>query len=135
MILKQVFSIIFFLLFNNIKASDINGDEIPTLSIPENKNISEMAIALSNIARGIVTAKTITLLNVDNRKTIAFNEFIMEIHRLELETCIFNESEKFFNFVEENLKGSIEVTVMIFHSPDELIDEVNCVKLKGKNLN
>lgn len=98
-------------------------------SINQKKNMSEMAIALSEISRGIEAAKTITLLNVDNRKSSAFDEFIMEIHRLQLETCIFNETEKFFSFVEENLKGSIEVTVLIFHDPEELIDEV---KLSGK---
>jgi hypothetical protein len=111
---------------------DDEEPEAPILSLNQKKNMSEMAIALSEISRGIATAKTITLLNADNRKSSAFNEFIMEIHRLQLETCIFNETEKFFNFVEENLKGSIEVTAMIFHSPDELIDEV---KLRGKNLN
>lgn len=136
MIIKNFsFFIIFALTFLLIEAADENEHEISAFSISEKKNISEMAIALSEIARGIATAKTITLLNVDNRKSSAFNEFIMEIHRLQLETCIFNETKKFFNFVEENLKGSIEVIVMIFHSPDELIDEVNCVKLKGKNLN
>lgn len=106
--------------------------EIPIMSLSQKKNMSEMAIALSEISHGIATAKTITLLNADKRKSSAFDEFIMEIHRLQLETCIFNETEKFFNFVEENLKGSIEVTVMIFHSPDELIDEV---KLSRKFFN
>lgn len=88
------------------------------------RNSSEMAIALAEISRGIDTTKTITLLNTDNRRSSAFNEFIMEIHRLKLETCIFNDREKFFHFVEGNLKGSLEVTALIFHDPNELIDEV-----------
>lgn len=112
-----------------VSANGSEGDDeeikIQTLSQPpQMRNMSEMATALSEIFRAIATARTVTLLNVDNRKSSAFNEFIMEIHRLQLETCIFNETQKFFNFVERNLKGSIEVTVLIFHTPDDLIHEV-----------
>ena len=102
------------------------GEEFPIAAAAssQKRNSSEMAIALAEISRGIATTKTITLLNTDNRKSSAFNEFIMEIHRLELETCIFNDREKFFHFVEGNLKGSLEVTALIFHDPSELIEEV-----------
>lgn len=127
------FIIIIPLIINSIQSTTVDDDDgepgIPSLALPQKKNVSEMASALSEISRGIATAKTITLLNADNRKSSAFNEFIMEIHRLQLETCIFNETEKFFNFVEENLKGSVEVTLLIFQSPEKLIDEV---KLRGK---
>jgi hypothetical protein len=90
----------------------------------QKKNLSEMAIALSEILRGIATTRTITLFNAHNRKSNEFNEFIMEIHRLQLETCIFNETKKFFNFIAANLKGSLEVTSLIFHNPEDLIREV-----------
>jgi hypothetical protein len=89
-----------------------------------NQNLSEMAIALSEISQGLQTTKTITLLNCDNRKSVAFNEFIMEIHRRQLETCIFNETRDFFRFIEANLKGSLEITALIFHHPELLIQEV-----------
>lgn len=96
------------------------------------RNSSEMAIALAEISRGIATTKTITLLNTDNRRSSAFNEFIMEIHRLKLETCTFNDREKFFHFVESNLKGSLEVTALIFHDPNELIDEVKSMTFSSR---
>lgn len=114
---------------SSLSIASVEEFEMPIAAASNQKrNSSEMVIALSEISRGIATTKTITLLNTDNRKSSAFNEFIMEIHRLKLETCIFNDSEKFFHFVEENLKGSLEVTALIFHDPNELIDEV-------KNLN
>lgn len=83
-----------------------------------------MVIALSEISRSIATTKTVTLLNASKRKSSAFNEFIMEIHRLQLETCIFNDRRKFFNFIDKNLKASLEVTSLIFHNPRDLIEEV-----------
>lgn len=48
----------------------------------------------------------------------------MEIHRLQLQTCIFNEPKLFFEFVEANLKGSVAVTALIFHHPKKLIPKV-----------
>lgn len=109
------------------------GEEFPiaaAASSNQKRNSSEMAIALAEISRGIATTKTITLLNTDNHQSSAFNEFIMEIHGLKLETCIFNDREKFFHFVEGNLKGSLEVTALIFHDPNELIDEVKALLLR-----
>lgn len=106
-----------------LKQFAVKGDfQIPVMNT---QNISsEMAIALSEISQGLQTTKTITLFNSDNRKSIAFNEFIMEIHRRQLETCIFNETRDFFGFIEANLKGSLEITALIFHNPDRLIEEV-----------
>lgn len=79
--------------------------------------------ALSEISRGL-KASTITILNVDNNKSTQFNEFIMEIHRFSLQTCIFNDTRKFFKFIDTNLKGSVEVTAIIFHNPEDLIPQV-----------
>lgn len=42
-----------------------------------------------------------------------------------MQTCIFNDTEKFFNFVELNLKGSLEVTCLIFSNPKDIIVEVS----------
>lgn len=63
-------------------------------------------------------------MNRANNRSVEFNEFIKEIHRLRLQTCIFNESKHFFKFIESNLKGSVEVTALIFHNPDDLIPQV-----------
>jgi hypothetical protein len=87
------------------------------------QNVSEMAIGLSEIIKA-TTDKTITILNAHKEKSTAFNELIMEIHRLQLQTCIFNRTDKFFKFIETNLRGSLEVTALIFHNPQELIQEV-----------
>jgi hypothetical protein len=95
------------------------------IEIPVNLNLSEMAIALSELTQGLrTTTKAITLLNANNRKQTAFSEFIMEIHRLQLQTCIFNDIEKFFKVIDANLKRSLEVTAIIFHNPDDFIQEV-----------
>ncbi|XP_070490058.1 ionotropic receptor 40a-like [Chironomus tepperi] len=82
-------------------------------------------IAFSEISQGLQASQTITILNSENRKSSAFNELIMEIHRLQLQTCIFNDTERFFRFVEENLKGSVEVTALIFHNPGSLIQKIH----------
>lgn len=80
--------------------------------------------ALSEISRGLASGTT-TILNVgDSKSSSEFSEFLMEIHRLRLQTCIFNETEQFFKFIESNLKGSLEVTALIFHNPAELIPQV-----------
>ncbi|KAG5678940.1 hypothetical protein PVAND_008559 [Polypedilum vanderplanki] len=84
-----------------------------------------MAIALSEICQGLQTIKTITLLNSNNRNSIAFNEFIMEIHRRQLETCIFNDTLDFFKFIEMRLKGSLDITALIFDNPDKFIKEIH----------
>lgn len=128
----------FFFLFSSILiSSSFSSFVSEEFQSSEVKNLSAMAIALAEISRSISTTKTITILNVDNRNPTEFNEFIMEIYRLELETCIFNESKKFFNFIENNLKGSLEVTAFIFHDPNELINEVkferNIFKQKMRN--
>ena len=94
------------------------------VQITSNQNLSELAIAFSEISQGLQASQTITILNSENRKSSAFNELIMEIHRLQLQTCIFNDTERFFRFVKENLKGSVEVTALIFHKPDSLIQKV-----------
>ena len=109
----------FFIGFNIIISS------YAELQITTNQSLSELAIAFSEISQGLkTTTETITILNSENRKSSAFNELIMEIHRLKLQTCIFNETEMFFKFIEENLKGSVEVTALIFHKPDLLIQKV-----------
>lgn len=80
--------------------------------------------ALSEISRGLGVSEPITILTIDNTKSTEFDEFVMEIHRLGLQTCIFNDSSRFFAFIEANLKGSLEVTSLIFHNPDDLIPQV-----------
>ncbi|KAG5678929.1 hypothetical protein PVAND_008550 [Polypedilum vanderplanki] len=84
-----------------------------------------MAIALSEICQGLQTTKTITLLNSNNRNSIAFNELFMEIHRRQLETCIFNDTLNFFKFIEMRLKGSLDITALIFDNPDKFIEEIH----------
>lgn len=116
------------------------------IGIHENRNLSDMAIgedliafsssyvkkagifscaALSEISRALKASGTITILNIENKNSLEFNEFIMEIHRLRLQTCIFNESESFFKFIGSNLKGYVEVTALVFHNPNKLIPQVN----------
>jgi hypothetical protein len=99
-----------------------------------NQNQSEMAIALSEISRGLQTTKTITLLNYDARESMAINEIIMEIHRRQLETCVFNDTRNFFRFIEANLRGSLEVTALIFGAPEKIIDEVRTSKGNWQHL-
>ena len=108
-------------------SSSVSAD----VQIASNQNLSELAIAFSEISQGLKASQTITILNSENRKSSASDELIMEIHRLQLQTCIFNETERFFQFIEENLKGSVEVTALIFHKPGSLIQKVNpCWNLK-----
>ncbi|CAG9799965.1 unnamed protein product [Chironomus riparius] len=95
------------------------------VQITSNQNLSELAIAFSEISQGLQASQTITILNSENRKSSAFNELIMEIHRLQLQTCIFNDTERFFGYVKKNLKGSVEVTALIFHKPDYLIQKIH----------
>lgn len=104
------------------------------VQITSNQNLSELAIAFSEISQGLQASQTITILNSENRKSSAFNELIMEIHRLQLQTCIFNDTERFFRFVKENLKGSVEVTALIFHKPDSLIQKVKFASLNFDSL-
>lgn len=99
-----------------------------SMEVPIKQNLSEMAVAMSEILQGLKTTKTITILNVSNRKSNKFNELVMEIHRLELQTCIFNHTEKFFQFIDANLKGSSEVTTVIFQNPEELIHKVRTLQ-------
>lgn len=131
--MKQKYSLKLHLFILTLCCLWSNGTTAQLEVSANNQNISEMAIALSEIAQGLQTTKTITILNPDNRKSSAFNEFIMEIHRLQLETYIFNETREFFKFIEANLKGSVEVTALIFHNPDELIEEVSMENFKFKN--
>lgn len=94
------------------------------LKVTTNQSLSELAIAFSEISQGIKTTQTVTILNSENRKSSSFNELIMEIHRFQIQTCIFNETETFFKFIEQNLKASLEVSALIFHKPDLLIQKV-----------
>lgn len=123
------------------------------IELYNNRNLSEMAIgmvencyclrvvksfhsvcaALSEISRGFRASGTLSILNIENKRSTNFSEFLMEIHRLQLQTCIFNQSKLFFEFVEANLKGSVAVTALIFHHPDELIPKV-CVRIKARCL-
>lgn len=119
------------------------------IQIHESRNLSQMAIgkikwsqeflaylfqshsrsastALSEISRGLGAASgPITILNTDNYISLEFTELIIEIHRLGLQTCIFNKTTVFFRFVEANLKGSLEVNALIFHNPQDLIPKVS----------
>ena len=83
------------------------------------------AAGLSEISRGLQTSKTIIILNSNNKRSSKINEFIQNIHQFNMQTCIFNDTEKFFNFVELNLKGSLEVTCLIFFNPKDIIVEVS----------
>lgn len=86
--------------------------------------------ALSEISRGL-TSGTMTILNVGNCKSSTeFSEFVTEIHRLRLQTRIFNNTKQFFKFIESNLKGSLEVTAIMFHNPVELIPQVTQRNIK-----
>lgn len=87
--------------------------------------IGNLAAGLSEISRGLQTSKTITILNSNNKRSSKINEFIQNIHQFNMQTCIFNDTEKFFNFVELNLKGSLEVTCLIFCNPKDIIVEVS----------
>lgn len=65
---------------------------------------------------------------MDASKSSQINEFIKKIHDTQndkiMKTCTFTETEDFYKFVEDNLKGSLEVTSLIFAYPDEIIKEV-----------
>lgn len=48
----------------------------------------------------------------------------MEIHRHHLQTFVFNDTLAYFKFVEHNLKGSLDVTSLIFDNPHRMITQV-----------
>lgn len=81
--------------------------------------------ALSEISRGFKTSGTITILNFNQNKSTEFNELLMEIHRLRLQTCIFDQTKNFFNFIKSNLAGSLEVTALVFHNPESFIPKAS----------
>ncbi|CAO1422930.1 unnamed protein product [Diamesa serratosioi] len=112
----------FCVLFSCILHCNFVSADIAITSI---RNLSKMAIGLSEISRGLQTSKTITILNFNNKRSSKINEFIQNIHQFNLQTCIFNDTEKFFNFVEFNLKGSLEVTCLIFSNPKDIIVEIH----------
>jgi hypothetical protein len=72
---------------------------------------------------------TITLLNLDRFEAVKINEFVQEVHKFNMKTCIFTDTEKFFDFVSDNLKGSLEVTSLIFAEPGSILEEVSHLKL------
>ena len=86
-----------------------------------NRKVSK---ALSEIFRGLKMSRTVAILKTGYKNSTEFNEFILEIHRHPLKTCIFNEVRSFFKFIESNLKGSLEVAILIFNDPRKFIPKV-----------
>lgn len=81
--------------------------------------------ALSEIFYGLKASGTIAILKTGDKNSTEFNELILEIHRRPLKTCIFNDVRSFFKFIEINLKGSLEVSTLIFNDPRKFIPKVS----------
>lgn len=69
-------------------------------------------------------SRMVAILKTGYKNSTEFNEFILEIHRHPLKTCIFNEVRSLFKFIESNLKGSLEVAILIFNDPRKFIPKV-----------
>lgn len=88
--------------------------------------------ALSEISRGLQTSSALAVYKNGSELATEFDEYVMEIHRMSLQTCIFNDEAKFFQYVDRNLKGSQEVTALIFHDPLYLVPKVSSLFCKRK---
>lgn len=114
------------------------------VEIHDNRNVSQMAIgefykinsynnqisrfastALSEISRGFEASGPITILNTAHFYSHEFTELLIEIHRFRLQTYIFNKTSSFFDFIDMNLKGSLEVKALVFENPHNFIPKVS----------
>jgi hypothetical protein len=84
--------------------------------------------ALTEVARSLERDATMGILKSQNETEADFNEFISELHKIPLQTCVFNNIKNFSNFVERQLNGSLQVTAFIFHEPNEILKKVKYPK-------
>lgn len=84
------------------------------------------ATALSKTAESLKRLSTIGVFssNVNDTMSTEVNEFVMALHRIPLETCIFDKRENFFKFIESQLNDSLRVTSFIFHHPRGFTEQV-----------
>lgn len=69
-------------------------------------------------------------MNLNKENSAKINEFIQQVHKLNLKTCVFDDTKLFYKFVDDNLKGSVEVTSLIFAEPFEILEEVSELSVK-----
>lgn len=85
-------------------------------------------LALSEVVQSLSRLSTIGVFSASENGS-EFNEFVMALHSIPLQTCIFNEMEEFFDFIESQLNGSLRVTAFIFHHPHGLVERVSWISL------
>lgn len=71
-------------------------------------------------------AKSINILASKSLNVTNLDDIVKYIHKSsELKTCIFYDSEQYFNHIEDNQKGFIETTSLIFAKPFHILNEVS----------
>jgi hypothetical protein len=79
---------------------------------------------LSEIIRG-QTIKSLAILVINGTiKERRINDFVKELHKFPIVTCIFYNKDDFFDYVLGSLEGSLETNSMVFARPDELVAEI-----------
>lgn len=69
-------------------------------------------------------ATSFNIVQTSSSVNLNLNNFIKEMHRSMLKTCIFTNLETYFQYVDENIKHSIESCSLFFLDPSQVIDEV-----------
>ncbi len=71
-------------------------------------------------------ANSINILASKNSNVTGIDDIVKYIHKSsELKTCIFYDVEQYFQNIEENQKGFIETTSLIFPKPFRILNEVS----------
>lgn len=78
---------------------------------------------LSEISKGLVT-NYLTIFAPNNTNITNIDKFLKKMHRSDIRTSIFFDTEKYLQYIEQNYMESIETTSLIFSKPDYFIQEV-----------
>jgi hypothetical protein len=79
---------------------------------------------LTEIIKGHKVKSLVILVNNNTVKPGKINEFIKELHKENIQSCIFYDKDKYFNHVQTSLEGSMETTSIIFSTPANILDEI-----------
>lgn len=78
---------------------------------------------LSEICKGLVT-NYLTIVAMNGTNITDIDEFLRKMHESNIRTSIFNDMQRYLDYIEQNYVDSVETTSLIFAEPDAFVNEV-----------
>ncbi|XP_055587468.1 ionotropic receptor 40a [Uranotaenia lowii] len=112
------------LLFLTIgKCENFRGFHDHLTALPDQSNNTGMVLGISEMIN-LLAPKTLAILVLKGTKIDKIDRLTIMIHHNNIPTCIFKNRERYFQYIAENLKLSVETTSLVFCHPKEMLNEL-----------